>query len=102
MEAINIFTSCVKISEQCLRYYVCTVEFIKFERFKIESLKNWNLGSSLRFSEVISLGMLNIEKSHFVIKKMHAFHGRLDFRLNDSPGIKLLSLSECLVFVFFL
>ena len=49
--------------------YVCTVEFIKFERFKIESLKNWNLGSSLRFSEVISLVMLNIEKSHFVIKK---------------------------------
>ena len=73
MEAINIFTSCVKISEQCLRYYVCTVEFIKFERFKIESLKNWNLGSSLRYSEVISLVMLNIDKkNHFVIKKKDA------------------------------
>ena len=33
---------------------------------------------------------------------MHAFHGGLDFRLIDNPGIKLLSLSEFLVFVFFL
>ena len=61
---------------------------------KIESHKNWNLGSNLRFSEVIAFVML--------YKKMHAFHGGSDFRLNDIPVIKLSSVSQCLMSVFFL
>ena len=46
------------------------LQFIKFERVKIGSHKNWNLDSSLHFSEaiLISFVMLNDGKRHFVIR----------------------------------
>ena len=34
-------------------WVLCKIQLIKFERVKIGSHKNWNLGSSLHFSEAI-------------------------------------------------
>ena len=51
-------------------WVLCTVQLILFERVKIGSHKNWNLGSSLHFSEtiLISFVMLKNGKRHFVIR----------------------------------
>ena len=47
-------------------WILCKIQLIQFERVKIGSHKNWNLGSSLHFSEanLISFVMLSNEKRH--------------------------------------
>ena len=55
---------------KALPWLLWKLQLISFERVKIISHKNWNLGSNLHFSEAISISfvMLNNGNRHFVIR----------------------------------